>query len=1092
LAGDGSFAKAGAGTLTLDGANTHTGGTTITAGTLLVGSNSALGTGTLTFNGGTLTSNAPRTFTNALALAANSTLGGTSALTFTGNGDLGSTTRTLTISNSALTTWSGALTGTAGLTKAGAGTLLLSGNNDYTGPTTISAGTLRAAANANALGAGALSLGAGTLELAHDTGLAFGRNTSITASTSITSDRFTEGAGVTHSLGTLTFSTTTTTLSILPGANVTSGLAGIAFDSVAFNAAAPTLFVDADTTATFGALSDNGTARAFTKSGQGTLFLAAAAGSLTTASSHTITGGTTRLLASDALGATARTNVVINATTADTTALFDLNNFDQAVLALTFGGATATASSTNQVTLGTGTLTLGGNVTFTATNNPLGASLLGGTINLGGATRTFSIADSTNAAVDLTVTSDLTGTGGLTKTGLGTLLLSGSNDYSGATLINTGTVRLGSANSLASNAVTINATTAGNTALLDLANFDATITTLTFGGTGGTTTSTSNLATGAGTLTLGGNVTYTATGNPLGSTLSGNLELAGVTRTFSIADSSNAAFDLTVSANIATSAGGISKTGTGTLLLSGNNQHTGGTTVTAGVLVLDHNNAAGTGTLTLGGGTFQGLDSALTLDNPISLTANTLISGTVSLDFTGNVSLGATTRTLTLANTASTHFSGVLSGTAGLTKAGTELLSLTGTSTYTGKTSVQNGTVVIGSLANLAAASALGAPTTSANGTIDLGSTTNTATLRYVGAGDSSNRVLNLAGTVGNAILDAYGTGALVLTSALTATGAGSKTLTLTGTNTNANTLAGAIINNSVSNLTSVEKSGTGTWELGGANTFTGGLTVTDGTLTIKAGASIAASNPVTVSGGVLNLRNTAQTFTSLEFTDGVIDLGSGHTLTLQESADATYVGLFSGDGGLTITSSGTYASISGSGSNSHSGVTRVSAGTLILAKSGGATAVSAGSILVEDTLRLGGTGQIGASVSLTLDGGTFQLNNFSANVGTLSLGANAVIDFGSGDAGLAIANSSAQTWSGTLTILNYSAGSNTLRFGTTSSGLTMSQLSQISFGGEIFGATIDSSGYVGAIPEPSTVALLAGIGALLLVGMRRRSLRSS
>ena len=81
--------------------------------------------------------------------------------------------------------------------------------------------------------------------------------------------------------------------------------------------------------------------------------------------------------------------------------------------------------------------------------------------------------------------------------------------------VNRGTVLLGASNALgagANTAVTVNETTAGETALFDLNGFNQTVASLTFGGTGGTA-SNNNVSTGSGTLTLGGNVTWTATGN---------------------------------------------------------------------------------------------------------------------------------------------------------------------------------------------------------------------------------------------------------------------------------------------------------------------------------------------------------------------------------------------------------------------------------------------------------------------------------------------------------------------------------------------------------------------------------------------------
>jgi autotransporter-associated beta strand protein len=212
------------------------------------------------------------------------------------------------------------------------------------------------------------------------------------------------------------------------------------------------------------------------------------------------------------------------------------------------------------------------------------------------------------------------------------------------------------------------------------------------------------------------------------------------------------------------------------------------------------------------------------------------------------VNVGGTT--LTLSNGRST-FAGIIAGNGGLVKQGTSTETLTGTaSTFAGQTVIQAGTISIASVKSVGGgASSLGAPTTVANGTIPIGSDTNSAGLTYTGAGNTSDRVIDLAGTTGGATLTASGTGALVLTSDLTASGVGNKTLTLGGTSTATNTIQGKIVDNSPGNTTSLTKSGAGTWVLGAANPFTGNTTISGGTLVVN--GSLASPN-VTVSGGTL------------------------------------------------------------------------------------------------------------------------------------------------------------------------------------------------------------------------------------------------
>ena len=137
----GSLVKVGAGTLTLTGVNTYSGGTFFNGGAIAVAADNALGPGGLTFNGGTLQ------FDSTFNLAATRpiTLDAPGGGTFDTNGN--DTTILQTIS------------GAGGLTKAGLGALTLDGANTYSGGTTLAAGTLIAGDN-GALGTGALTVAA--------------------------------------------------------------------------------------------------------------------------------------------------------------------------------------------------------------------------------------------------------------------------------------------------------------------------------------------------------------------------------------------------------------------------------------------------------------------------------------------------------------------------------------------------------------------------------------------------------------------------------------------------------------------------------------------------------------------------------------------------------------------------------------------------------------------------------------------------------------------------------------------------------------------------------------------------------------------
>jgi len=515
----------------------------------------------------------------------------------------------------------------------------------------------------------------------------------------------------------------------------------------------------------------------------------------------------------------------------------------------TIGGAISNTSGTIGVTkTGTGTWNLSGANTYTGattvTAGTLGFAKQASLYNNGAA-----IANPNGGANAL----------GLTKQGAGNLTLSGANTFSGATTVSAGTLTL--TNNLALQNSALTTSTAGVTL--------SGVTTPTFGGLNGSTALVS-------AITGYGNVTA-LTLNPL----SGTANYSGVI--------SNGSGNMP-----------LTKTGAGTQTLNGSavNTYTGPTYLLMGTLVVSSFNSVvgGTASSSLGAPktvadgtivldpysptvTLKYAGAGETTDRMINTKASHLIinqSGSGLLKFTGDMAGSKADATFTFQGSSSTgtgEFAGTIGGTMAvkIVKSGTGTWTLSGANVYSGTTTINAGTLSVSSINRVAGgttSSNLGAPTTSANGTIAMGSSGNTGKLLYTGAGETTDRVIRLAGTTGGAIIDQSGTSLLKFTSDMTATGAGIKTLTLQGSTAGTGEIAAAIVDNSGTNKTSVTKTGTGTWTLSGANTYTGLTTVNDGTLLINSPGSLAGA--VKVDGGKLGGDG---------FISGTVTVNAGGTL---------------------------------------------------------------------------------------------------------------------------------------------------------------------------------------------------------------------
>lgn len=455
-----SIVKSGNGVWRLSGSNTFSGGVTLNAGTLNLGHDNALGSGTFTVANGTITSN--RTIGNSVTLDGNTTFTNSSGLNLQGAISLGSAadaTRDIAV-GAGTVTLSGVISDGSvgkGLSKSGAQILALSGSNNFSGGVSVTAGTLTVSHN-NALGSGTLTLGNGTTLTA--TGRTLANALTLDGNVTFTSPSNLEIQGAV-SLGSA--SGTSRAVTINSG---TMTLSGVIADGSSGNAlefgsssSAVTVNLTADNTFTGGLTIKSGGSGTTVNIGNGGLTGTLGSGDvvnngvlgfnragsytannditgtglITKSGSGLVTlGGTNSYTGTTTVGTAggtlqfAKTSALYSAMEASWTKTNIIVNND-ATLAVNVGGSGE--FSIAQV----GTLLT--NLTTSITNNGLRAG------------STFGI-DTTNASGVVTYTSAIansTGTGagalGLAKLGTGVLeLTANSSSYTGGTTIHTGTL----------------------------------------------------------------------------------------------------------------------------------------------------------------------------------------------------------------------------------------------------------------------------------------------------------------------------------------------------------------------------------------------------------------------------------------------------------------------------------------------------------------------------------------------------------------------------------------------------------------------------------------------------------------------------
>ncbi|MEI6239407.1 MAG: autotransporter-associated beta strand repeat-containing protein [Planctomycetia bacterium] len=908
----GSWAKQGGGTLALGGQSTYTGSTNISNGVLRLttGSNrlptttvvslgqaASTNVGTLDLNGQNQEIAGLASVTGSSATSSTNTVTSAGAATLTIN--VGSGTYTYSDATAAN---SGVISGALSVVKQGAGKQIFGGANTYTGTTAVTAGLLQI--NGAQTGNGAVTVTGGELKVNGSLG-----TSTVTLSGGLLSGSGTVGAvtvnsGATIAPGNSPGTLNTGNVTFAGGGNYNwqlfdaTGSAGTAWDLISSSGS---LSITADSGNKFnvnlwtlsGISPDtNGNASNFNQTSNYSWTVARFGSTITgfsndlfnivTGSSNGTGGFANSFGGTFSLAVVSGTNLNL-VYTAPALAAYDYtgatgnwstssnwatNVVPTGTAALTFSGAGGTSTNDSTLSALTG-LTFTGSATGAYTVAGSGVALgAAGVVNSGTFANTVSLpltlaaASKLDAAAgSLAVTGTLdtagyaltlqganaisiaavSGTGSLLKIGGGTATLAGAVASPNVS-VSGGSLTLGAANRLADTA----AVTASGSGTLDLGGFTDTV---------GSFTISSNATLANGTLTAG---TYSLGGG----TISGNLGAGTVNVTAATTVNGSLAAG-TVNVNSGTLALGSAGRLTATPVVSGS---------AGGVLSLGGNETAGS------------------------------IAG----------SFGVTTNGGTLTaggDNSSTTFAGVISGSGGLSKAGSGVLIVSSSQTYTGDTTVSAGTLQIGSGA---------------------------------AAGGLAGNVVNNA--------------------------------TLAFSSSVAQSLAGSISGNG-----SVTKSGTGTLALAGANTFSGGLTINDGVVSVAAAANLSTSGSIAVNGGG-----------RLTFAGSDTFGGAGQSLVLSATQSATPI--VSVASGVAATFLGNVALASGT--NRIEPVN--AAGSLTLSGnvtgSGSLLKAAAGNLILSGTGNAGtwgtqvGNGTLTVNAGSALGSGDLVMNQTSTNNATLAL----------------------------------------------------------------------------------------------------------
>lgn len=945
----GSLKISGGGTITLTGLNSYTGGTTVDAGSKLIGSTDSLignitNNGQVRFSGGSNggfnvnsgTLDVPGVYSGILSGIGGVEISGTSAVLFTGANtysggtlvDSGSTLiGTTTSLQGAITdngqvqfyqtrvgTYAGILSGTGSVEISGNGAMTLSGLNTYTGGTTVDLGSSLVGSTDSVIGN---ITNDGVVQLSAGSKGGYDVNTGKLDAAGVYSGNITGTGGVEISgissiklTGTNSYSGGTLIDAGSTLIGTTSSVQGLIYNSgkVQFNQT------------TSGAYSG-------IMGGTGNVQISGG-GTVTFSGLNQYTGGTTVDAGSKLVGTT--DSLIGNIA----------NNGQLQFSAGSHGGYNVNSGTFNAAGIYSGNLTGTGSVEisgagpvgFNGTNTYSGGTLIDAGSTLVGTTSSLQGAITNNGQAQFYQTSSgtyaglMSGTGRLEISGSGIITLTGLNTYSGGTTVDSGSALIGSTDSLVGNIRNngileiFNGTHGGynvNTGKLDAAG----VYSGNLSGSGGIEIS------GGSTVTLTGTNTYAG-----GTYVDQKTTLVGTTTSLQgwIENFGNVQFKQATSGTYAAAmggSGGVEISGGGTVTFTGLNGYSGGTTVDAGSTLIGSTdsligNITNNGRVQFSSGSVGGYNSSSGATDPVGVYSGNLngsgrveISGAGPITFTGtniytggtlvdagSTLIGATSSVqgsitnnglVEFYQSANGAYSGNMTGSGAVVVAGASELTFNGTNTYTGGTTVMAGATLNGSTNSIQGSIvnngfvifSLGANGTYAGNMSGLG-----------GLEVTKSASLTLSGT------NTYSGGTLVDTGS-----------TLFGTT---GSIQGLVVDNGTVQF------------LQSTNGTYGSNLVGSGAVVVGGGGQVTFSGNNTYFGGTTINNGTTLIGTTSSLQGAIVDKGS---LVLDQSSSGTFTSFVSGTGSVKVTGGG---SLTFTGANNYTGGTTVDSGTKLIGTS--------------------------------------------------------------------------------------------------------------------------------------------------------------